>query len=550
MSKSNNYLMLDNLNLINLLDMIYKKTVRKLPITLFYIIISFIFFPSCGNHEFELPENVEQILEKAGDNRSELEKVITHYKETGEVIKEEAAYFLIGNMGKHGYLKYKLVDTAEMLVGFNVLDFPDYNSMVEAWDKVEEDKGEINYKSDTLILDCQVIDADFLIQNIDLAHKAWEEFPWASKRTFDDFCEYILPYRGSNEPLEEWRSYFMEKYSWVKDSLKDPNDPVEAAILINNDIKSWFHFDPRFYRHPTDQGLFEMKENKLGRCEDMTNLAIYAMRAMGIAVMSDFTPYWANSGNNHAWNALLDKNDSVIIFMGGESNPGDYSLGNKLAKVYRKTYSVQESSLAEVKEEWEKAPPYLGSNTIKDVTVDYISTARPKINLDNDIPDSTNFAYLCVFNSGEWKAIAPKRIRGGKAAFSEIGQGIAYLPAFYYDKEIIPAADAFILSDSGNVDYKIPDVKNRITITLHSTTRKITKEATDFTEKSFFNKGEIYTLNYWDKKWIEIGKQKAGGNPLIFENVPSNAIYWLTGEGSRNEERIFTIDDEGGQVWW
>ncbi len=131
-----------------------------------------------------------------------------------------------------------------------------------------------------------------------------------------------------------------------------------------------------------------------------------------------------------------------------------------------------------------------------------------------------------------------------------MGQGIAYLPAFYYDKEIIPATDAFILSDSGNVDYKIPDVKNRITITLHSTTIKITKEATDFTEKSFFNKGEIYTLNYWDKKWIEIGKQKAGGNPLIFENVPSNAIYWLTEEGSRNEERIFTIDDEGGQVWW
>ena len=523
---------------------------HKFRITLVSIILSLVFFPSCGNREFELPENVQQILEKSADNRLELEKVIDHYKGTGEVIKEEAAYFLIGNMGKHGYLKYKLVDTTEILVDFNVLDYPDYKSMVEAWDIVEDEQGEIHYMTDTLILDCHAIKADFLIKNIDLAYKAWEEYPWASKRTFDDFCEYILPYRGSNEPLEEWRSYFMEKYAWVKDSLKDPSDPVEAAILINNDIKSWFDFDPIYYRHPTDQGLEEMSESKKGRCEDMTNLAIFAMRAMGIAVMSDFTPYWANSGNNHAWNALLDKNDSVIIFMGGESNPGDYSLGNKLAKVYRKTFSVQENSLAEVKEEWEKAPPYLGSNTIKDVTVDYISTAWPKISLGNDIPDSTNFAYLCVFNSGEWKAIAPKRIRGTKAAFSRMGQGIAYLPAFYYDKEIIPAADAFILSDSGNVDYKIPDGKNKITISLRSTTRKVTKEATDFTEKSFFSKGETYTLKYWDGKWVEVGSQKAGNDLLVFADVPSNAIYWLTEEGSRNEERIFTIDEEGAQVWW
>lgn len=528
-----------------------KQTNYNFPIPFLYVFIVFAFlFSSCGNREFELPKNVKKTLEKAGGNKAELLKVIDHFKETGEVIKEEAAYFLIGNMGEHGYLKYKLVDTAEMLVDFNVLDYPNYDKMVEAWDKVEDQQGNIHYMKDTVVLDCQAMKADFLIQNIDLAYEAWNDFPWASKRTFDQFCEYILPYRGSNEPLEEWRSYFMKKYAWVKDSLNDPTDPVEAAILINNDIKSWFHFDPLYYRHPTDQGLNEMSESKKGRCEDMTNLAIYAMRAMGIAVMSDFTPYWANSGNNHAWNALLDKNDSVIIFMGGESNPGDYSLGNKLAKVYRKTFSVQKQSLAENKDEWEKAPPYLGSNTIMDVTRDYVTTGSAKIDLESDIPDSTHFAYLSVFNSGEWKAIASQRIRGTKASFSRLGKGIAYLPVFYYEQEIIPASDAFILSDSGKVEYKFPDGNKKTTITLHSTTRKITKETTDFAEKSFFNKGKTYTLKYWDEKWIEIGKQKAGDKPLVFKNVPSNAFYWLTENGSRNEERIFTIDDKGRQIWW
>lgn len=37
----------------------------------------------------------------------------------------------------------------------------------------------------------------------------------------------------------------------------------------------------------------------------MTNLAIFAMRANGLAVTSDYTPFWADSSNNHAWNAIL-----------------------------------------------------------------------------------------------------------------------------------------------------------------------------------------------------------------------------------------------------
>ena len=60
-------------------------------------IVSFAFLMGCGPREFTLPENVTQVLEKAGSNKSELEKVITHFKETKEVIKEEAAYYLISN---------------------------------------------------------------------------------------------------------------------------------------------------------------------------------------------------------------------------------------------------------------------------------------------------------------------------------------------------------------------------------------------------------------------------------------------------------------------
>lgn len=513
-------------------------------------LISLLLMAGCGPREFEPPEEVKEVLELAGPNKSQLEAVITHYQESGEVIKEEAAYFLIGNMKEHGFIQYKLVDADGGPVDFNVLDYSDYEALLDGWDGIQESRGKIHFEVDTMIMDYHSISSEYLINNIDLAFDAWENNPWAEKLSFDQFCEYVLPYRSSNEPLEDWRSYFIKEFSWVKDSLKDSSDPVEVAIYVNDYIKSWFRFDSRYYEHPTDQGLAEMLDVKLGRCEDMTNLAIFAMRSMGIPVMSDFTPYWANTGNNHAWNAILDKQDSVIIFMGGEANPGEYSLNHKIAKVYRKTFAIQNKSLAEKVEDWEKAPPYLDRNNIRDVTPDYVQTHRIKIELTKGVPDSTNFTYLCVFNSGKWKAIDYTRPYGSKATFGKMGQGVAYLPAFYYDDEVIPAGNAFILSDSGKVEYKAPAGNKKIEIDLFSTTKRITKETTDFIETADFKEGAEYILYYWNDKWVEVGSKVAGNGKLTYSSVPDNAIYWLVEKNSRKEERIFTLDDEGRQVWW
>ncbi|MCF8369356.1 MAG: transglutaminase-like domain-containing protein [Bacteroidales bacterium] len=514
------------------------------------LILIVLFVAGCGPREFEIPEKVTAILDLAGENRPELEKVIRHFKDKGDVIKEEAAYYLIGNMKEHGYAIFKLVDSTGQKIDFDVLDFEDYEKLLAGWDRLEEQKGIIHFELDTLLKDYETVTADYLIQNIELAVDEWNNNSWAQHLSFEQFCEYVLPYRSSNEPIEDWRSYFINELAWVKDSVKDETDPVEAACFVNDYIKSWFRFDPRYYEHPTDLGLKEILDNKMGRCEDMTNIAIYAMRALAIPVMSDFTPYWANTGNNHAWNAILDKNDSIIIFMGGEANPGEYHLGHKMAKVYRKSFAVQENSLPEKMEPWETAPPYLNKNSIYDVTPDYTETKRIKIELIKGIPDSTNFSYLCVFNSGDWKAIDYTRFYGTKASYSKVGLGVAYLPAFYYDEEIIPAGDAFILTDSGNVEYKIPDGSKRIEMNLFSTTQRLTKQTTDFISETEFVKGAEYILYYWNDKWVEVGRQKAANGPLRFMEVPSGAIYWLVEKGSREEERIFTIDKNGKQIWW
>jgi hypothetical protein len=495
------------------------------------------------------PPDVADALEAAGDNRSELEAVLSHYASGEDSLKLEAAYYLLGNMEGHSYVTYILHDTTGAEVDFDVLDYASFQELTASVDTLEQQHGVLDFDRDEKNDDLGHITSDFLINQIDYAFKAWREKPWAKQLSFDDFLEYVLPYRGSNEPLEPWRKTFWEKYSNIENSMADPSDPIEAARLINEDIKSWFGFDERYYYHPTDLGLEEMLANGLGRCEDMTNVTIYAMRANGLAVTSDYTPYWANSGNNHAWNAIVSPGGNVIPFMGAESSPGDYGLSNKLAKVYRKMFGKQMDNLVFLENKQEAIPRWLAGKSYRDVTADYVNVCDVHFSINRDIPDSVDITYLCVFNSGEWKAIHWGRIEDGTAVFTDMGTDIAYLPALYMNEEIVPFGCPIIVGSDCVVWHVEHQNGKTISAQLTSTTRRKQEISTDGIAKTLLAPGKEYELSYWMDGWQSLGKKVAGDGPLVFENVPAGSMYWLTAEDSDREERIFTIED-GAQVWW
>ena len=508
---------------------------------------SSIVFSGCGHRSY--PPDVAEALKAAGDNREELENVLKHYSAQGDTLKLQAAYFLIGNMEGHGYVTYDMVDTSGNKLEFDVLDYPDFEALQAAADSLEDEHGELDFEKNEMTYDLNVIKAAFLIRQIDQAFAAWRQKPWARYLTFDQFCNYVLPYRGSNEPLENWRQMFLQKYEDLDERMKDPSDPTEAASLINDDVKSWFGFDPRFYYHPTDQGLSEMMTNKLGRCEDMTNLAIYALRANGLAITSDYTPYWANAGNNHAWNAILVPDGRVVPFMGAEANPGSYKLSNKVAKVYRKMFAKQPDNLAFQDHKQEKIPRWLAGKSYLDVTADYTDVSDVTVELEKEVPDSVDVAYLCVFNSGEWQPIHWGRIKNGTATFTDMGRDIAYLPVLYINEEIEPAGAPLILDSQGLQEELGSKDDKTSPVQLTSTTRRKQEISTDGILKTYFTKDQEYELFCWKDRWQSLGKAAAGDKPLLFENVPAGCLYWLVATDSDKEERIFTIED-GRQVWW
>ena len=496
-----------------------------------------------------LPADVAEALEKAGENRAELEKVLAHYQTRDDSLKLKAAYFLVGNMEDHCYVSYMLCDTSGAELDFDVLDYPDFDALLAAFDSLEELYGPLDFERKDKVYDLEAISFDLLVENIDYAFKAWKEKPWAQDLSFEQFCQYILPHRGSNEPLESWRRVFWEKYANVADNLENPEDPIEVAAKINDDIKTWFGFDPRYYYHPTDLGLSEMLETGLGRCEDMTNLTIYAMRANGLAVTSDYTPYWANTGNNHAWNAIVLADGRSIPFMGAESNPGRYKLANLLAKAYRKTYSKQYNNLIFQERKQESVPGWLGGKYYTDVTSSYTNVASPIIKFSKEIPDSVDIAYICVFNSGKWKAIEWARINNGSAEFTDLGTDIVYLPALYMNEEIVPYAPPVILREDGTLEEIQADQSRTSAVELKAITFRKQVISTDGIGETSLNPGDEYELFYWEEGWKSLGRKMASDKPLIFENVPKGGLYWLTAVGSDNEERIFTIEDRQ-QIWW
>ncbi len=523
-----------------------KRKLSKISIGFLLFIFLTIFAISFVVQEMNAyPKDVWKNLNKAKSNYGELTKAIRYFQKDGSQEKLDALYFLIGNMDGHCYVSYAIYDSTETEVEFDVLAYPDYDTMVAAMDSLEDVTGELHYGRKEKRNDLKCITADYLIENVELAYSVWKHKPWAQHLSFDEFCEYILPYRGSNEPLEEWRKALVNRY---KDFTFNHDDPISVSSTINQDVKLWFGFDPIFYRHPTDQGYAEMLINKKGRCEDMTNLAIYAMRANGLAVTSDYTPHWANTGNNHAWNAILSKKGVVIPFMGCEADPGDYSLGNKMAKAYRKTFSKQKENLTFRLGRDEDAPRWLTGKNYTDVTSNYVPVSDVTLVLEHEIPNDIHFAYLAVFNSGEWRATHWGEIIEDSVTFTDMGRGIAYLPMFYVDDELIPAGSPFILDKNGNV-VRLSGNGEKQTVELFSTTRKTMVLSTEGKQIVHLFNGSEYELFYWDNEWKKTGERIADDGPLLFDNVPANRLYWLVKKDANKDERIFTYENYK-QIWW
>jgi hypothetical protein len=439
---------------------------------LYLLIISYIVF-SCKK-----AENNKNVIR---DNRSELEKVIDHYSQNkSDSLKLKAARFLIDNMPmyytsnceelkrfdgffdsityiKIPYIYKSMYPQRDKYINGKIR----YIKVQNIWNHYLQKYGNPSGYKLERYSDEKNISAKLLIENIDYAFKAWE-FPWARHLTFEQFCEFVLPYRYEDEPLESWRPFFMEKYKWVIDSIRDKTDPVEVCSLINKEIGTWFQFDGGFKGYPRAFSSSQLLKFRMGPCLMQGAIASFAMRSMGLAISHEAVPQWGDRSLGHDFNSVLNKNGNFIDFLGGEHSPGHNEFKNVAPKIFRHVYSYRNNPIIEADK---KAPPKLSKLHFEDVTASYIPVSDVTINLHKDSTLTSEFLYLCVFNNQNWEAVAFSEVKDSKVTFKNMGRNIVYLPA-YYNGAYYPASTPFILSNEGKViPIKFSNEKCKMTLT-------------------------------------------------------------------------------------
>lgn len=148
-----------------------------------------------------------------------------------------------------------------------------------------------------------VLDAAFLTENLDLAMKARQTFPWASKVPEDIFLNDVLPYAVFDEPRDPWRSELLEKAAPL---VKDATTATEAVQALNRELFKLVktHYDTG--RKRTNQSPKESMEQGKATCTGLSILLVDACRAVGIPARAVGTPMWSNGRGNHTWVEVWD----------------------------------------------------------------------------------------------------------------------------------------------------------------------------------------------------------------------------------------------------
>lgn len=377
-------------------------------------ILVVIFFLGCSQ---QTDNRLEQALIFSGENRGELEKVLKHYKNDPEKLK--AACFLIRNMPRwYGYEGWELDSIKPVLIQKDEGEVVP-KEVIEKWQKV-------SFYSLPKVYDAKVITANYLIENIELSFDVWKKYPWNRNLIFDDFCEFILPYRIGDEPLSSWRKLYHDYYTAILDSAYQGDDVIEASKAIDENLKK------KYYRWNTDfvtphQSAEFLFYHRVGFCREVCDITLYAMRACGIPVASEYFVYSPEYQHPHFWTTLRDTTGRFIQFGFNEfeaSRTNPSTDGRKRGKIYRSYFGIQEEPLTGITQN-EKVPALFKDRFIKDVTANYYGENKVTVPIQ---VDSEKYIYLGIFCPTGWIPIDIALYEKGNVTFRNVEPNVIYQP--------------------------------------------------------------------------------------------------------------------------
>lgn len=407
------------------------------------------FLAACSGNK-----RLEQALRFAGENRGELEKVLEFYKHDDE--RYAAARFLIENMPHYYAYRGEAVDSVKRTL-------VKYKKEKVALPEESDYWKSFNFNKMEKVYDSKVITAEYLINNIERAFRVWKKRPWNKEVTFDEFCELILPYRVQNEPLDDWRKKYEEKYAYLLDSVYTGSDVIVATDTVAHILRKEGFVYCWDYRFPHLEASFLM-EHRVGMCADACDFGLYVYRALGIPIATDMYVYSSETRKGHTWNVVKDTTGRYVGFWFTEQDAirdSVYSDLRKSGKAFRQCFGSQWEELQNIWED-KRIPSFFKDLYRKDCSGDYYpDTLRMSV----EEKDYDKYAFLGVFNPNGWIGIDMAEIKYGEAVFPHVESKVIYVPMSYYGGKYSVTDYPFYFDGKENVPYTA-DLSRRDTVCL------------------------------------------------------------------------------------
>ncbi len=407
---------------------------------------------------------LDKALAEAGDNRKELEKVLDYYQD--DSLKLQAAEFLIENMPYHyAYEGKELVKYLKYFECFSMTwKGPEY-----VRDSLQRADGSFHFDSLHVVSDLKAVKADYLIRNIDFAFKVWREQPWGKKVSFQNFLEFILPYRIGTEALCDWREEIYNHYNPMLDSIrKTPyGTDIKAVARVLMDS---LHKGPIYYT-----GIFPYGPNvgpklvkwRSGNCRELTDLVIYVFRAVGLPCGCDKMLVRGDNNVSHFWNFILDEKDSTYFTSIGtvKLEKAD-TYWNPKGKVYRETFSLNTTIQKNLSHNSGNVPDVFRMPILRDVTSIYAGRNNRCLRIGSDslviTPDEGETVYLCASSKMQWLPIAYGLFKNDTVYVDDVEGDVVFRLAVYRNKGLMFISLPFLLERySGNIRFFRPTSQNR-----------------------------------------------------------------------------------------
>ena len=445
-------------------------------------------------------KSLSHVFKFADKNRQELKRVLGQYQD--DSTKFAASHFLIRNM-----LGKQSVDTNSIKASQ-----PYFDAWAAYFEKYGRYKNGVHYiicdsinqlypnkrAHPRYISDLQHISAKFLIHHINYCFHIWQQYHWSRNIDFETFYKYILPYTTSNCYWENASDFFEQKYAKLRDTVQQMSYKEIGAILSKDVDKTfaqnWVLFTLK-YPGLLPTTFENLAKAQIGTCLEANIYKIAALRVNGIPAALNTFPNWGNANSPHFWTEIIGDeyieklydntqrpyiSDSDIlvdnIFWKNTYSPTvkdtlphvSIQYCRTIPKVYRVNYEIQQNCLAlRAKEE---IPDFFRNPGIEDITDKYIVCKDIEVPLWNN-KHKKEYVYLCCYDDNNWIPICWSIPRKKQALFTKVGVNVLYLPAYYENGAIIPAGNAFILKENGELKCFSEEAdKKEISATFYSKT--------------------------------------------------------------------------------